>query len=130
MAHAEEDLPDFLEPYRGKLSPRFYKIRQDVLRFIAEVIRPNRDTYKSQLKRNTARARRRGLHALEAEEPEIMNVMREEAKKRGLWNFFLPEVSGLSVLEYAPIAELLGAFRLANVAMNCSAPDTGNMEVL
>ena len=40
------------------------------------------------------------------------------------------KVCGLSVLEYAPIAELLGVFRLANLAMNCSAPDTGNMEVL
>lgn len=60
----------------------------------------------------------------------MLNDLRAEAQKRGLWNFFLPEVSGLTVLEYAPIAELLGAFALANVAMNCSAPDTGNMEVL
>merc|ERR1712039_1084594 len=52
------------------------------------------------------------------------------AKGRGLYNFFLPEVGKLSVLEYAPIAEIFGAFPLANVSMNCSAPDTGNMEVL
>jgi alkylation response protein AidB-like acyl-CoA dehydrogenase len=51
------------------------------------------------------------------------------AKEKGLWNFFLPEVSGLSVLEYAPIAEILGRYG-ASLYMNCSAPDTGNMEVL
>merc|ERR1719482_890180 len=45
-------------------------------------------------------------------------------------NLFLPEVSKCSVLEYSPIAEILGIFPLANVAMNCTAPDTGNMEVL
>eukprot|EP00754_Rhynchopus_humris_P028312 Rhum_TRINITY_DN15145_c6_g1::Rhum_TRINITY_DN15145_c6_g1_i1::g.138700::m.138700/K00249/ACADM, acd; acyl-CoA dehydrogenase len=45
-------------------------------------------------------------------------------------NFFLPEVCGLSVLEYSPIAEILGSVPLANYALNCSAPDTGNMEVL
>lgn len=52
------------------------------------------------------------------------------AKARGLYNFFLPEVGKLSVLEYAPICEIFGAFPLCNVAMNCTAPDTGNMEVL
>merc|ERR1719473_482473 len=56
--------------------------------------------------------------------------LRQEAKARGIMNLFLPEVSKCSVLEYSPIAEILGVFPLANVAMNCSAPDTGNMEVL
>jgi len=59
-----------------------------------------------------------------------VNTLREKAKEKGLYNFFLPEVGRISVLEYAPIAELLGMFSLANFAMNCSAPDTGNMEVL
>eukprot|EP00442_Polarella_glacialis_P059244 CAMPEP_0115155644 /NCGR_PEP_ID=MMETSP0227-20121206/68011_1 /TAXON_ID=89957 /ORGANISM="Polarella glacialis, Strain CCMP 1383" /LENGTH=200 /DNA_ID=CAMNT_0002566747 /DNA_START=198 /DNA_END=797 /DNA_ORIENTATION=- len=45
-------------------------------------------------------------------------------------NLFLPEVSKLSVLEYSPIAEILGMNPAANAAMNCSAPDTGNMEVI
>lgn len=53
-----------------------------------------------------------------------------EAKRRGIMNLFLPEVSKLSVLEYSPIAEILGMHPQANWAMNCSAPDTGNMEVL
>merc|ERR1719411_1731378 len=56
--------------------------------------------------------------------------LRQKAKARGLYNFFLPEVGKLSVLEYAPICEIFGAFGLCNVAMNCTAPDTGNMEVL
>merc|ERR1719203_987153 len=56
--------------------------------------------------------------------------LRQKAKARGLYNFFLPEVGKLSVLEYAPICEILGAFPLCNAAMNCTAPDTGNMEVI
>merc|ERR1712032_564761 len=45
-------------------------------------------------------------------------------------NLFLPHVSKLSVLEYSPIAEILGSYHLANIGLNCNAPDTGNMEVL
>merc|ERR1711998_108576 len=65
-----------------------------------------------------------------AASPPITMELRQKAKARGLYNFFLPEVGKLSVLEYAPIAEIFGAFGLANISMNCSAPDTGNMEVL
>lgn len=53
-----------------------------------------------------------------------------KAKKRGLFNFFLPEVCQLTCMEYAPLQEILGAVPEANFAMNCMAPDTGNMEVL
>merc|ERR1711972_738845 len=69
-------------------------------------------------------------HEVWAAEPAILYELRQKAKTRGLYNFFLPEVGKLSVLEYAPIAEIFGAFHLANIAMNCSAPDTGNMEVI
>merc|ERR1712176_756981 len=69
-------------------------------------------------------------HEVWAAEPAILMELRQKAKSRGLYNFFLPEVGKLSVLEYAPIAEIFGAFPIANLAMNCSAPDTGNMEVL
>merc|ERR1719238_1219327 len=65
-----------------------------------------------------------------AESPPVVMELRQKAKARGLYNFFLPEVGKLSVLEYAPICEIFGAFPLCNVAMNCSAPDTGNMEGL
>merc|ERR1719401_2830718 len=62
--------------------------------------------------------------------PPVLKDLQREARARGLMNLFLPEVSKMSVLEYSPIAELLGAFGIANLAMNCSAPDTGNMEVI
>ena len=64
-------------------------------------------------------------HAVWAASPPIFDELRQKAKARGLYNFFLPEVGKLSVLEYAPICEILGAFGLCNVAMNCTAPDTG-----
>merc|ERR1719326_486898 len=65
-----------------------------------------------------------------AASPPITMELRQKAKARGLYNFFLPEVGKLSVLEYAPICEIFGAFPICGVAMNCLAPDTGNMEVL
>lgn len=125
-----EKLPDYLQPYKGKLSPRFYEIRTKMVKFINEVIRPAGKTYSSQRKQLMDETVAKGLSPLKTPQPPVLQELREEAKKRGLWNFFLPEVCGLTVLEYAPIAEMLGAFGLANIAMNCSAPDTGNMEVL
>ncbi|MDQ1642037.1 MAG: acyl-CoA dehydrogenase, partial [Actinomycetota bacterium] len=63
----------------------------------------------------------------------IIGELRREARKRGLWNLFLPgeEGAGLTNLQYAALAEISGrSGHLAPPAMNCSAPDTGNMEVL
>ena len=63
--------------------------------------------------------------------PPVVEDLKAEARRRGLWNLFLPDVSGLSVLDYAPLAELTGwSPDLAPEAINCAAPDTGNMEVL
>ncbi|HVU72190.1 MAG TPA: acyl-CoA dehydrogenase family protein [Mycobacteriales bacterium] len=63
--------------------------------------------------------------------PPVVEELKVEARSRGLWNLFLPAVGGLSVLEYAPLAELTGwSVEIAPQALNCSAPDTGNMEVL
>ena len=59
--------------------------------------------------------------------------MKTEAKARGLWNLFLPdehEGAGLTNLEYAPLCEIMGRHPLTAEATNCSAPDTGNMEIL
>lgn len=66
--------------------------------------------------------------------PPIVEELKAEARSRGLWNLFLPDAehgAGLSVLEYAPLAEISGRSpQLAPESMNCSAPDTGNMEIL
>jgi acyl-CoA dehydrogenase len=66
-------------------------------------------------------------------QPEVMEELKAEARRRGLWNLFLPDDrygAGLSNLEYAPLAEITGWSPLAPEAINCSAPDTGNMEIL
>jgi acyl-CoA dehydrogenase len=66
-------------------------------------------------------------------EPPVMDELKAEARRRGLWNLFLPHEelgAGLTNLEYAPLAELTGRSRIAPETINCSAPDTGNMEIL
>ena len=61
----------------------------------------------------------------------MVEELKAEARARGLWNLFLPSVSGLSNLEYAPVAEVSGwSPVIAPEAINCQAPDTGNMETL
>jgi acyl-CoA dehydrogenase len=63
--------------------------------------------------------------------PAVIEDLKVEAKSRGLWNLFLPDVSGLSNVDYAHLAEIMGrSAGLAPEATNCAAPDTGNMEVL
>ncbi len=63
--------------------------------------------------------------------PPVMEELKAEARKRGLWNLFLPSLSGLSNLEYASVAEISGwSPVIAPEAINCQAPDTGNMETL
>jgi acyl-CoA dehydrogenase len=63
--------------------------------------------------------------------PPVMEELKALAQERGLWNLFLPAVSGLTNLDYSPLAELTGwSLELAPEALNCAAPDTGNMETL
>lgn len=66
--------------------------------------------------------------------PAVMDELKAEARRQGLWNLFLPDSehgAGLTYLQYAPLAEITGRSpHLAPIALNCAAPDTGNMEVL
>ncbi len=68
--------------------------------------------------------------------PPVMEELKERARERGLWNMFLPyelpdrSAPALSNVDYAPLAEIMGRSHIASEATNCSAPDTGNMEVL
>ncbi len=61
---------------------------------------------------------------------KLIEDLKVKAQTAGLWNLFLPEVSGLSNIEYAPLAEIMGRVTWSSEIFNCSAPDTGNMEVL
>jgi acyl-CoA dehydrogenase len=61
---------------------------------------------------------------------QLIEDLKEKARSQDLWNLFLPEVSGLTNLEYAPLAEIMGKVFWSSEVFNCSAPDTGNMEVL
>ena len=92
--------------------------------FLDEVVLPAEPVYEAW------RAERRGTSA-EHELPPVIEEVKAEARVRGLWNLFLPDVSGLSNLEYASVAEVSGwSPVIAPEAINCQAPDTGNMETL
>ena len=65
--------------------------------------------------------------------PKLLEELKEVARGAGLWNLFLPDRAhgpGLSNLEYAPLAAIMGRVLWASEVFNCSAPDTGNMEIL
>jgi acyl-CoA dehydrogenase len=105
------------------LSPRTETFRTKLLAFMDECIYPSEAVYERQLEEAG------DPHA----QPAIMEELKREARARGLWNLFHPHPQwgpGLSNLEYAPLAEILGRSPIASEACNCSAPDTGNMEVL
>ncbi|MFV2198969.1 acyl-CoA dehydrogenase family protein [Nocardiopsis sp. LOL_012] len=100
------------------------ELRAKLLAFMDECIYPNESVHEEQLAARENRWTR----------PPIIAELQAEARKRGLWNLFLaghPEHGGLPNLQYAPLAEITGRSpRLAPIALNCAAPDTGNMEVL
>ncbi|WP_107658244.1 acyl-CoA dehydrogenase family protein [Nocardia suismassiliense] len=107
-----------------ELSDRARRIRDDLLAFMDEQIYPAEPIFHAQMTESG------DPH----HHPPILEELKTEAKKRGLWNLFHPHPEwgpGLTNSEYAPLAEIMGrSAHLAPEATNCSAPDTGNMEVL
>ncbi|MEJ1992476.1 MAG: acyl-CoA dehydrogenase family protein [Maritimibacter sp.] len=100
-----------------------------VRKMIDEVVVPASDEYHAEVGNNPQGNR----FALNDRQLQIMADLKAEAKRRGLWNFWLTGSEngyGLSTVEYAYLAEEMGRDQLAAEAFNCSAPDTGNMEVL
>jgi acyl-CoA dehydrogenase len=104
-------------------SPRCIEYKDRLAAFMDEQIYPAEAVYERQL------AESGNPH----HQPAIMEELKTRAREAGLWNMFLPDAehgAGLSNSDYAPLAEILGHSRIASEACNCSAPDTGNMEVL
>lgn len=103
---------------------RVESLRSELLDFMDSHIYPAERTYRTQMEESG------DAH----HHPQVLEDLKAEARARGLWNLFLPDEAdggGLSVLEYAPLAEITGRSpHLAPEALNCSAPDTGNMEIL
>lgn len=136
-----DHIPAELQPFKGRLSQNFFEVRKRIIDFVKEDIMPIQGEYAKQRRECIRKVQESRVpmpgedpmyarHECWAESPAMEVDLRLKAKARGLYNFFLPEVGKLSVLEYAPICEIFGAFPLCNIAMNCTAPDTGNMEVL
>ena len=104
-------------------SDRCLGYRDALLTFMEECIYPNEARYEAEI-RDSGNPHHH---------PEVMEELKQEARGRGLWNLFQPHQEwgpGLTNLEYAPLAEIMGRSTIASEACNCSAPDTGNMEIL
>jgi acyl-CoA dehydrogenase len=105
-------------------TPRVAELRRRLLAFMDEHIYLNEALYHQQ------------LHELPDQRfrvPPILEALKKKARAEGLWNLFLPHSSvgaGLTNLEYAPLSEIMGKVHYASEVFNCSAPDTGNMELL
>ena len=92
-------------------------------KFVNEHIQPNEETYYRQHEESADRW----------QIPPIIDELKQKAREAGLWNMFLPDSErggGFSNLEYAPLCEVMGRVGFASEVFNCSAPDTGNMEVI
>jgi len=96
-------------------------LMKEVGTFMDEHVYPSEKAYDEQVAEDPQR------------QPPVMEELKARAKEKGLWNLFLPESelgAGLSNVEYAPLSEMMGRSLLGSEVFNCSAPDTGNMEVL
>ena len=94
--------------------------QERVKRFLDDHVLPREQEYRAQVREDPRR------------QPPAMEEMKAAAREAGLWNMFLPgdHGAGLTNLEYAPLAELMGRHLWSAEVFNCNAPDTGNMEVL
>jgi len=107
-----------------EFSPKVQDLRKRLQSFMDEEIYPNEATFAAEVEEGDRWA-----------PPPILADLKKKAQQEGLWNLFLPQAygefsPGLTNLEYAPLAELMGRVLWASEVFNCSAPDTGNMEVL
>jgi acyl-CoA dehydrogenase len=106
-----------------ELTDRCREFQERLTAFMEERVNPAERVYHEQL------LKAGDPHA----QPAVMEELKEEARSRGLWNLFHPDPTwgpGLKNVEYAPLAEIMGRSHIGAEACNCSAPDTGNMEVL
>ena len=106
-----------------ELSPRTKDLQAKLNAFMDEHVYPNEAVYEEQLNGQDDRWQL----------PLIVEELKREARAQGLWNLFLPDAehgAGLKNVEYAPLCEIMGRVHWAPEVFNCSAPDTGNMEVL
>ena len=106
-------------------SEKVKSLQERVALFMDKHVYPNEQTFKDQLESQKDRF----------STPKIVEDLKKLAKAEGLWNLFLPHEykpysPGLTNLEYAPVAEEMGRVHFASEIFNCSAPDTGNMEIL
>ena len=107
-----------------ELRPEAIDLLDRVKNFINDEVKPKEHVFHDQIKEGEDRWN---------QYPEVIDELKDKAKASGLWNLFLPESefgAGLTNYEYAHLAEQMGKCHLASEAMNCSAPDTGNMEVI
>jgi acyl-CoA dehydrogenase len=107
-------------------SDKVRELQERVTAFMDAYIYPAEKDYHDELERN-----RRAGNPWQV--TKVVEDLKKRAKSEGLWNFFLPHSdrgAGLTNLEYAPLCEIMGRSHIAPEAFNCSAPDTGNMEVL
>ena len=109
-----------------KHSSKTIKLIREVSDFMQDFVYPAEEVYASEMKDFREQGNPWQV-------PKIVGELKLKARDKGLWNFFLPESEngyGLTNLEYAPLAEMMGKIGFASEVFNCSAPDTGNMEVL
>ena len=100
-------------------SPKTVELQRRLQAFMDAHVYPNEKNYE------------REINSGDRWQPSgLMEDLKAKARAENLWNLFLPEVSGLTNLEYAPLAETMGRVVWSSEIFNCSAPDTGNMEVL